>query len=118
MEDGGGPSRASLSSVLDPLSSIRSSMPDPLPSSQSAGSDATGTDPPRTPPPPRRRWRRRALWLASGLLALLVTGEIVARYGLGLGDPPLSVADPQIEYLFKPNQTCRRFGHRIHYNAY
>jgi lysophospholipase L1-like esterase len=28
------------------------------------------------------------------------------------------IADPEIEYLFKPNQEIRRFGNRIHYNAY
>jgi hypothetical protein len=35
-----------------------------------------------------------------------------------LGDPPLSVADPQIEYLFKPSMSYRRLGNHIHYNAY
>ncbi|MFK7788352.1 MAG: SGNH/GDSL hydrolase family protein, partial [Phycisphaeraceae bacterium] len=35
-----------------------------------------------------------------------------------LGDPPLSIADPEIEYLFKPSQDVSRFGNRIKYNAY
>jgi hypothetical protein len=43
---------------------------------------------------------------------------LFARFYLGLGDPPLSQADPEIEYLFKPNQACRRFGNRIKYNQY
>ena len=44
--------------------------------------------------------------LAALVLALLAGAEIYARKGLGLGDPPLSVADPEIEYLFAPNQDC------------
>lgn len=49
---------------------------------------------------------------------MLVAAELVARFYLGLGDPPLSMADPDIEYLFRPNQEVRRFGNRIHYNAW
>ena len=70
-----------------------------------------------TPSPPRRRRR----WLLRILIVLalsLVGGELFARFYLGLGDPPLMQADPQIEYLFKPNQECKRFGHRIKYNQY
>jgi len=44
--------------------------------------------------------------------------EFLCRVYLGLGDPPLSVADPQIEYLFKPNQHLRRFGNHVDYNAW
>ena len=126
MEDGGGV-RSCVVICRYPLPS----MDDPRPSSQSTGSQASESAPlgasaakserpakPITPAKPAKRWRRRVLWLAAILLALLVTGELVARYAFGLGDPPLSVADPEIEYLFKPNQTCRRFGNRIHYNAY
>lgn len=47
---------------------------------------------------------------------LFVASEVYARLGLGLGDPPLSIADEKIEYLFAPNQDCHRFGNRIHYN--
>lgn len=49
--------------------------------------------------------------------AILLLGEMVARHGLGLGDPPLYVADPSTEYRLKPNQQLRRFGHRIEVNA-
>src|SRR5947207_15760221 len=66
----------------------------------------------------RARWRRRGAFLLISLLLLLVGGELFARYYLGLGDPPLMIADPQIEYLYKPSQTVHRFGHIIHYNAY
>lgn len=50
--------------------------------------------------------------LPLGVLGL----ELFARFGLGLGDPPLMVAHPTIEYLFKPG-TYHRFGHTIHYNS-
>jgi hypothetical protein len=71
-----------------------------------------------SPRPTKRRWTKRLAWLAVTLLVLLIAGELFARFYLGLGDPPLSQADPQIEYLFKPDQDCHRFGHHIHYNHY
>ena len=52
------------------------------------------------------------------LVVLLTIGETVARFILGLGDPPLSIEDSEIEYIFAPNQDCRRFGNRIVYNNY
>jgi hypothetical protein len=52
------------------------------------------------------------------MIALIVVGELFSRFYLGLGDPPLSMTDPEIEYLFKPNQRCHRFGNLITYNAY
>lgn len=54
---------------------------------------------------------------AVGAVALLVAGgEILARHGLGLGTPPLSVAHPEIEYLFRPDQEVMRFHNRHRYN--
>jgi hypothetical protein len=58
-----------------------------------------------------------AVIVAAALLALAVAAEVAARLA-GLGDPPLLVADPQIEYLFKPSSRYSRFGNRIEYNAY
>jgi hypothetical protein len=58
------------------------------------------------------------LIVIGGLLVLIVVAEILARLGLGLGDPPLWQADPEIEYLPRPSQSCRRFGNRISYNAF
>lgn len=57
--------------------------------------------------------------MAACLLALFafVGGETVARLVLGLGDPPLYLADPKIEYLNKPGH-YHRFGHEIHINAW
>lgn len=73
------------------------------------------SDLPPTKPKRRYRWLK---WLVVVILLLGVCGELVARFYLGLGDPPLSMADPEIEYLFKPNQDVNRFGNRVKYNAY
>lgn len=37
---------------------------------------------------------------------------------MGLGDPPLSVADPEIEYLFAPSRCYQRFGNSVCYNKW
>jgi hypothetical protein len=92
-----------------------------------------------TPAPTRdRKWQRRLLLAAlvlmsllvatelcvrfplvmAGLAVLMLATELIARFRLGLGDPPLSMTDPHTGYQFQPNQTCRRFGNLIHYNAY
>jgi len=47
----------------------------------------------------------------------LILGELLSRYAVGLGDPPLFIADSKIEYLNKPG-TYRRFGHSIHINQW
>jgi hypothetical protein len=67
-----------------------------------------------------RRWRvgRAAAVVAGVVLGGLVGGEMFARHGLGLGDPPLSMADAEIEYLFVPSQSYRRFGNRVAYNQW
>lgn len=44
--------------------------------------------------------------------------ELFARTILGLGSPPLTVAHPTIEYMFKPNQDVWRFHNHISYNEY
>ena len=63
----------------------------------------------------RRVWRR---WMHLFLVLAVVGGELFARFYLGLGDPPLMQLDPQIEYLFQPSHTYRRFGNHIHYNQW
>ena len=67
------------------------------------------------------RLRRRFF---SVLVAVVVTiagmglgGEIVARL-LGLGDPPLVVRHPTIDYLFAPSRCYKRFGNDICYNKW
>lgn len=59
--------------------------------------------------------KKMMVWLGIGI-AVAGAAEIAARCLLGLGDPPVSVADAEIDYLFAPNQDCRRFGNRIVYN--
>jgi len=82
--------------------------------------------PPRNPDdkpsPPQSsrtvRWRR---WLTIALIsivALLAIAELVARFGFGLGNPPLYIADPQIEYLLKPDQDLMRYGNRYVINQW
>jgi lysophospholipase L1-like esterase len=79
---------------------------------------APTTDASSTARPIGRRLKRWGLGLFVGLLVLAVGVELFARFGLGLGDPPLTVTHPTIEYLFKPNQDCQRFGNRILINQY
>lgn len=52
------------------------------------------------------------------ILGAILFAEMVARMGLGLGDPPLSIAHPTIEYLYRPNQDVIRFGKRFIVNEY
>jgi hypothetical protein len=52
------------------------------------------------------------------LISAVFFGELASRYILGLGDPPLSVAHPKIEYLFKASSNFKRFGNYFKTNAY
>src|ERR1035437_846257 len=65
----------------------------------------------------RRRLKRLAV---AGLVmaAILIVLELFCRYYLGLGDPPLSRADPEIEYLFVGPRVYHRFGNTIEYNKF
>ncbi|RKH82604.1 SGNH/GDSL hydrolase family protein, partial [Corallococcus praedator] len=58
-----------------------------------------------------------AIAWAAGTIAALVAIELSLR-SVGLGNPLLYVADPQIGYLLAPNQTLRRFGKRIQINSF
>jgi hypothetical protein len=61
----------------------------------------------------------KALAIVAGVVVvLLLGGEAVARFVLGLGDPPLTIRDPDIEYLFAPNRCYHRFGNRVCYNEW
>lgn len=56
-----------------------------------------------------------------GLCVLIVAvgvGELVSRFVLGLGDPPLSVTHPTIEYMFAPSSEYHRFGNYFKTNSY
>lgn len=59
-------------------------------------------------------WKRAGI---SGLV-LLVAAELFAKYGLGLGSPPLSAPHPTIEYMYRPNQDVSPFRNRFIVNAY
>jgi lysophospholipase L1-like esterase len=52
------------------------------------------------------------------LILLVIVAELVGRFGFGLANPALFMADPQIEYLYRPNQNIHRFGRHLHFNAY
>ena len=56
--------------------------------------------------------------IVVAIFVLLLLGELFARFVLGLGDPPLSIGDKEIDYLFAPNQECNRFGNSIVYNDF
>ncbi len=62
--------------------------------------------------------RRKLLAVVLTAAVVLVAAEAFARIYLGLGDPPLTIRDPQIEYMFAPSRSYARLGHRIAYNAY
>jgi hypothetical protein len=64
-----------------------------------------------------RRWRRFGVGLVVAAGLAVLGGELAARFALGLGDPPLTVRDPEIDYLFAPG-TYERFGNTIRYNSY
>ena len=60
---------------------------------------------------------RRQLSIAAATLALLMVGaEVTLRTVVGLGDPPLYLTDPEIEYMLVPGDYSR-FGNRIHVNS-
>ncbi|MFW5682662.1 MAG: SGNH/GDSL hydrolase family protein, partial [Phycisphaeraceae bacterium] len=65
----------------------------------------------------RRVWRAFATFVTILVLGLIAI-ELVARYGLGLGDPPLSQNHPTIEYMLQPGRTYHRFGNEYRVNAY
>lgn len=66
---------------------------------------------------PRRCFPRWVGWAAGTMLMVAIASELASRVWLGLGDPPLSIADADIEYLSKPG-TYRRFGNRMFINAH
>lgn len=62
--------------------------------------------------------RKHFLWTIALAVMILIVGELFARFYLGLGTPPLSIAHPRIEYLYQPNQDVQRFGKRFSVNQY
>lgn len=69
-----------------------------------------------------KRWQflrspRVAVVACSTALLMFIGAETVARVKLGLGDPPLYLTDPKIEYMNKPGH-YHRFGHIVHVNQW
>ena len=58
------------------------------------------------------------LIVLTGIFGLGVIAEIGLRLALGLGNPPLYIADKDIGYLLAPNQKLRRGGNLIEINQY
>lgn len=64
---------------------------------------------------PLADFRLRFMIVSVGAVVFL---EIIARFVMGLGSPPLYIPDALTEYRLKPNQSLYRFGNRININAY
>ena len=58
------------------------------------------------------------LIILASVTGLAIIVEIGLRLTIGLGNPPLYVADREIGYLLAPNQKTRRFGNTIATNQY
>lgn len=57
-------------------------------------------------------------YVILALVGLGAFSELTLRYFVGLGDPPLSLRDPQIEYLFAPSKCYNRFGNTVCFNQW
>jgi lysophospholipase L1-like esterase len=66
------------------------------------------------------KFQRKSIFIYTCIFVatIAVSGEIICRWILGLGNPPLSIRHPIIEYMFKPNQDVYRFGNRFITNEY
>lgn len=62
--------------------------------------------------------KKRLRKFSVSLVVLLLVGELVARFFLGLGETPVFIEDSDYEYIYAPNQSVARFGNRIATNAY
>lgn len=52
------------------------------------------------------------------LIAFIAAAELILRFGIGFGEPPLAETDPEIEYLLRAEKTYHRFGNFISINAH
>jgi hypothetical protein len=67
--------------------------------------------------PPQHQQSRRKLFLFI-VIAVFLLSELVCRFGIGLGNPPLYQPDAKMEYRLQPSQTYYRFHHRFSVNRY
>ena len=54
----------------------------------------------------------------AAITSIGIIFEAGLRLILGLGNPPLYIADEKIGYLLAPDQKIRRMGNQIHINQY
>lgn len=66
---------------------------------------------------PLSRVKKILLLVASGLLAILVVGEIIGRY-YGLTSFPVFISDPDFEYILAPNQDTYIYRNKFVTNEY
>src|SRR5580658_4659029 len=66
----------------------------------------------------RRSPRKLLPRILIAVFLALISAEVVCRYAIGLGDPPLYVADSKMEYLLQPSKTYFRFHKRFAVNRY
>lgn len=57
-------------------------------------------------------------WIPGVLITGIAFVEVFLRLALGLGNPPIVVADREMGYRFEANQKLKRFGNRLEYNQY
>jgi hypothetical protein len=69
---------------------------------------------------PRSKISARSLLVRLLCIAVIafVAAEVICRFVVGLGDPPLYVAERNIEYLLQPSKTYYRFHNRFSVNRY
>jgi hypothetical protein len=65
---------------------------------------------------PKSRSRVRIAFFTVAILFIL--SEILCRFVIGLGDPPLYQPDATMEYLLQPSKTYHRFHNRVAVNRY
>src|ERR1035438_1346806 len=68
-------------------------------------------------PPLRKKASRLKLIILVALVIFLLS-ELICRFEIGLGNPPLYQADAKMEYLLQPSKTYYRFHHRFAVNRY
>jgi len=61
---------------------------------------------------------RYLIYAIIASVVVMVIGELILRYYVGLGDPPLMICDPLTFYRYAPSQTVYRFHHLMHFNAF
>ena len=61
---------------------------------------------------------RKRLKLILLIIVLIILGEVLAIFALGLGEQPIYIEDNKYEYMYAPLQGVKRFGNFILTNEY